>query len=59
MKELLTVEELSKRLKVKPKYIYELTSQKAIPFYKIGRFVRFDPQEIDQWLECHKVNPWK
>ncbi|DAB34917.1 MAG TPA: DNA-binding protein [Sulfurospirillum sp. UBA12182] len=26
-----------------------------IPFIKLGKFVRYDRQEIDKWLEEHKV----
>jgi len=30
--------------------------QRQIPFYKIGRLVKFDIKEIDTWLEERKEN---
>lgn len=27
----------------------------SIPFSKIGKFIRYDRIEIDQWLKSHKV----
>jgi len=34
--------------------IYSWTSMKVIPFYKIGRLVKFDETEIEKWLEQRK-----
>ncbi|KPJ58517.1 MAG: hypothetical protein AMJ46_14060 [Latescibacteria bacterium DG_63] len=32
-------------------------SQRRIPYIKLGRSVRFDPSEIEAWLEEKKVEP--
>jgi hypothetical protein len=29
--------------------------ERRIPFLKVGRFVRFDPDEIGIWLSSHRV----
>jgi excisionase family DNA binding protein len=51
---LLTVEELSKVLKVKRSWIYEKVRQGRIPHYKLGKYLRFDLFEIKKWLEGNK-----
>jgi excisionase family DNA binding protein len=48
---LLTVEELSKVLKVKRSWIYEKVRQGRIPHYKLGKYLRFDLFEIKKWLK--------
>lgn len=50
MEELLTVEELSKKLKVSIPHIYSLKAQHKIPFVKVGESLRFRPSEIEAWL---------
>ena len=55
MKDLLTLDQICKKLKVKRSFIYDLTSRKQIPHIKVGRLLRFDPDEIDNWLQSHKV----
>jgi len=37
--------------------LYRLTSQKKIPFYKIGGNVRFSEAHLLAWLEKHAVMP--
>ena len=43
---LLTAEELADKLQVHPATIYEKVKAKKIPFYQVGRFVRFSLQEV-------------
>lgn len=59
MKKLIDINELSKNLSVPVRTIYEWTSMKVIPFYKVGRSVRFDGAEMDQWLKERKQEPCK
>ena len=50
MRELLTVGELAKKLKIHKHSIYRLISKKTIPHFKIpGVGIRFDPDEIEKW----------
>lgn len=57
MEKYLTIEEVCDILQVKKHYIYGLTSQKRIPFIKIGRFLRFRREEIEEWLKEHARKP--
>ena len=50
MEDLWDVKRLSGYLSVKPSTIYALIERKEIPHYRIGRLVRFKPNEIDEWL---------
>ena len=45
-----TVEDVARELKVSVRHIYRLTSENKIPFAKIGKLVRFDPTQIENWV---------
>lgn len=49
--ELLTLAEVCAFLKVKPSYIYALTSTDRIPFLKFGGTLRFVKAELLVWLD--------
>ncbi len=53
-KELLTVEEMAAKLKVKPSWIYVRTMQTgadSIPRVRIGKYLRFNPGAVMEWIE--------
>lgn len=52
---LIDIRELSKRLSVSKFTIYSWVSRGRIPYVKTGRLVRFDPDEIDTWINEHRV----
>jgi len=58
METFLTVDDLSKALKVTPVWIYKLVRQKRIPFIHVERCVRFSPTEIEKWIEERKNKEW-
>jgi excisionase family DNA binding protein len=39
------------------RHVRRMVAERTIPHYKVGHFVRFDPDEIDQWLEWHRRGP--
>ena len=50
---LLGVHDLAKHLGVSPKFVYERTSPRCpnpLPHFKLGKFVRFRLEEVEQWL---------
>lgn len=51
--ELLSLDEICNLLKVKRSYIYNLTSQNLIPFYRIGG-LKFKLSEVQKWVESKK-----
>ena len=52
---LLDIDAVAAALCVTPRHIQRLVSERRIPHVKVGRFVRFDPDELKSWLEGHKV----
>lgn len=48
-KKLINIDEMADQLGVPVSWIYSRTRTKEIPFYKIGKYVRFDPREVIQW----------
>jgi excisionase family DNA binding protein len=53
---LLDTDEVSRVLCVSPRHVRRLVAERRIPFLKVGRFVRFDPGELDMWLDQQRVN---
>ena len=43
---LLTAEELAKQMKVPVSWVYEQSRQGAIPTHRIGKYIRFDLDEV-------------
>ena len=48
---LLNVQQIAELLNVKPKWVYAdcESPEGTLPFYRIGRFLRFDRAAIDKW----------
>jgi excisionase family DNA binding protein len=53
----LTVGQVSEYLNIKPKTIYRLVSLNSIPYYKVGKLVRFNQSDIDTWMETKRIMP--
>lgn len=50
----LTIKDVSKMLQIKPATFYVWVAQGTIPHLKLGRLLRFDPDEIEAWLKNHR-----
>ncbi len=37
--------------------MYTMVSQRRIPFVRLGRTVRFDLRQLDEWIKKHTVMP--
>jgi excisionase family DNA binding protein len=53
------IKEAAKYYGLKVSTLYQWVSQKKIPYYKLGRLVKFDLNELDKFIEKTKVNPVK
>jgi len=47
----------AERLGVTERFVRRLIEERRVPFYKVGRLVRFDPAELDAWFEAQRVAP--
>jgi len=57
-KRLLDIDEASEYLGITKNTLYGMTSQRRIPFVKIGgKMLRFDVQDLDRWIEKKKIVP--
>jgi excisionase family DNA binding protein len=51
MTALWTVNDVSEFLKLRVGSIYNLVSQRKIPFLKVNGSVRFSPEELEKWIQ--------
>lgn len=42
------------RLGTSERHIRRLVSERRIPYVKVGGRIRFDPDEIDKWLDANR-----
>jgi excisionase family DNA binding protein len=55
-KHLLNIDEASERLSISKPALYRFTSQRRIPFYKIGKRVLFTEEKLQEWIDQHYVD---
>ena len=53
--ELMTMDQLAERLGVTQRHVRRLVEERRVPFLRVGRFIRFDPAEIADWLDRSRV----
>jgi len=54
MMQMISAEELARRLSVPPVTVYSWVRRGVIPHYKVERCVRFDEAEIQEWLRARR-----
>jgi excisionase family DNA binding protein len=52
---LLDIAGAAERLGTPQRFVRRLVDQRRIAFYKVGKYVRFDPGDIDRWLAAQRV----
>ena len=57
MANLLDVGQAAAYLTIKPGYVRRLVRERRIPYVKVGKFVRFEQAELDEWLVARRVEP--
>ena len=57
MTNLLTVEEVAKRLGLKKSTIYKYTSARKIPFVKLASSVRIKESDLERWVDEQRIVP--
>jgi len=46
----------AERLGTSERHIRHLVARRKIPFLRVGRLIRFDPEKVDAWLESNTVD---
>jgi len=54
LKKLLTVKDVAKLLSVAQSTVYSWVVSGDIPYYKLGKAIRFKEEDVLQWLELHR-----
>ena len=52
---LIDIEHVSEHLGVKVNTVYSWVNQRKIPYVKVGRLIKFDLQDINQWIAERKI----
>lgn len=52
---LLDIHAVAARLGVTERHMRRLVAERRIPYLKWGHLLRFDPAEIEQWIESSRV----
>jgi excisionase family DNA binding protein len=54
---LVAADQAAKLLGVPPRWLLEQARQQKVPHHKLGRYVRFDLDDLINWLDETKRNP--
>lgn len=54
--DLMDIQQLADRLGVGVRYVRRLVAERRVPYIKLGHLLRFDPADIDAWIERAKVD---
>ena len=55
MDKLLTMEEVAERLNTTPRHVRRLVSARRIAYRKLGRYVRFHPADVDEYIAANRI----
>ncbi len=54
---LISIAVAAERLGVSTRFMRRLVDERRIPFHKIGKYVRFDPADVDRFAMQGRVEP--
>ncbi len=54
---LLTVEDAAERLGTKVRFVRRLVAERRIRFYKVGKYIRFHPDDLAAYIQDGRVEP--
>jgi excisionase family DNA binding protein len=52
---MLGVDELAERLGTTERFVRRLVCDRRIAFHKVGKYVRFDQDDVDEWIARGRV----
>jgi excisionase family DNA binding protein len=54
--QLLIIDQVAERPGITVRHVRRRVAERRLPYYKVGRLVRFDPAEIAQWLQTRRIS---
>jgi excisionase family DNA binding protein len=58
MDRMLNIDQVAERLGTSPRFVRRLVAERRIAFTKVGRHVRFNPADIEGFIQAGRVEPW-
>jgi excisionase family DNA binding protein len=55
MDKLLTLAEVAERLNTTPRHVRRLVFERRIAYRKLGRYVRFHSDDVEEYVAAHRV----
>jgi excisionase family DNA binding protein len=52
---LLTKPKTAEYLSITPRHLDYLVEKRRIPFVRVGRYIRFKPSDLDEWIEENRT----
>ena len=53
--EVMDIDQAAEYLGIKRQTLYSWVFQRKIPFFKIGRLVKFDRKELNRWISAKRM----
>ena len=53
---MLGIPQLAERLGTSERFVRRLVCERRIPFHKVGKYVRFDQDDVDEWVAFRRVD---
>jgi excisionase family DNA binding protein len=57
MEEVFSIEQLAEFLKIEVKSAQHLANTKRLPFFRVGRQIRFRRSAIEEWIRMTEISP--
>jgi excisionase family DNA binding protein len=58
MDRMLNIEEVAERLGTSQRFVRRLVAERRIAFNKVGRHIRFNAADVEQFIRAGRVEPW-
>lgn len=55
--QLLDIADSAERLGVGGRFVRRVVNERRIPFFKIGRHIRFNPDDVEDWIARSRIEP--
>jgi excisionase family DNA binding protein len=55
--DMLTVEQAAQRLGTEVRFVRRLVAERRIRYYKVGKYVRFHPDDLTDYIRQGRVDP--
>ncbi|MFN3256209.1 MAG: helix-turn-helix domain-containing protein [Ilumatobacter sp.] len=53
---MLGIPQLAERLGTTERFVRRLVCERRIPFHKVGKYVRFDQDDVDDWVAHRRID---